>query len=1336
MADNDENVVGSASVRVTADLTDFNAGLAKAKAATQAFDTQASTGFKNVAQALEGLNQRQRQLMEGLLAANATEREAQALLGRTAEGQKLAATYAQLRAQAAKEAAQADVAGAQSAAQAAQTRLAMDRAAVEQLRTRMGLTRQMFGDETASATAAAKAQEAIAASTLAFRMRTAKQWSAAEKAAAAEVAAAAAAGERAAVKEAESTLALRRRITAQRIQEETQTARQRETLLRQTTPMYRAESQRDTTIGTANRLRDSGAISDAEHAAAIAGATAQYEKMVGAAEKAAEATGHVRTGTAGVVSEILVLGREFVRGNFSRAAGSLSILGDRLGILPALLNPVALGFIAVGTAIAGATATGVLYEEQQRRIQNIAGGAGLRSGASFSDITTEAQRSATGSGQAYSQTLDVIEAMAKAGVQGEQTRESIGALLATYARLNDEKPAKAQEDIARAMLLTRDGVKGANEALEILVKTGANYTGAQMDQIRAAAAANDILQVQNLLWQGVTRHIDDATKAGIGQANWLDKAISWWKGLGDQIGYASANFAYYTELANADPATRAKLISERAGQQRAKDQATNRLAQQGGATNDQLYATQLYLQSPAGEDEQSYQDAKQKRAAVAKAVADDQAAARASPSAAASQRLARDLQLQAAYNDTVARYVPLAQRKAEIDEKQGQLAIARRGHDAARVRQLEQEIVGLQAGTRVVSNADLAQEARGAGDRAADRVRPDRSAISETNSVAAKNADATAELALAAAYEQGRGPALIAEAQRKAVTEATRKGKAETDALRQAELNLATATAAKDAAKEIADLEAKTKAQAAYNDQVAKGEITRAQASRRAEQDVQSGNLQSIANSATGPARTALQALIARQASAADAANDQADTAELVDKVRKQQDELDAIRAKIANVGKPKGEQDIAAARLAATQDIGTHTAATALGKTFVDNAGQKAALDNALAAANANKELTKTVTDEIEKLNTLRATMGQTYQEVARYTEYQKLLDEAKQKGIPLDDAERQKLQQLAQGYAQASEQIRLLTEKQNAAKTAAQSLAETFAGGIESMLYSGEKFNQVAAQISRSLGKEALEGVLTGGGPFAGLLGTAQGSGPNSANGGLLSGLFGAALGVGGAGGQRKGQSASDALYVTVAAGASYGNDGSYAAGFGALSSMVDPALGGLAAGGGTGPGTGGAESAPQATGYQGQSPLALGVQNAMRSGATMLGNTIAGGVQSIGQFFHLFPTQPAMPPIGADMAGLFHEGTSYVGTPARMIPVNPQLFATAPRLHSGLAPDEFPAILQKGERVTSKSGQSGAGGNLTVNMHITTPDTTSFGRSSNQMVRETKRQFGRVK
>lgn len=60
------------------------------------------------------------------------------------------------------------------------------------------------------------------------------------------------------------------------------------------------------------------------------------------------------------------------------------------------------------------------------------------------------------------------------------------------------------------------------------------------------------------------------------------------------------------------------------------------------------------------------------------------------------------------------------------------------------------------------------------------------------------------------------------------------------------------------------------------------------------------------------------------------------------------------------------------------------------------------------------------------------------------------------------------------------------------------------------------------------------------------------------------------------------------------------------------------------------------------------------------------------------------------------GGGMAGSYHGGgmAGYAST-YRM--VDPAIFRLAPRLHTGLAPDEFPAILQSGEEVTSRRDRS---------------------------------------
>ncbi|MFZ5762831.1 MAG: tape measure protein [Thermodesulfobacteriota bacterium] len=71
------------------------------------------------------------------------------------------------------------------------------------------------------------------------------------------------------------------------------------------------------------------------------------------------------------------------------------------------------------------------------------------------------------------------------------------------------------------------------------------------------------------------------------------------------------------------------------------------------------------------------------------------------------------------------------------------------------------------------------------------------------------------------------------------------------------------------------------------------------------------------------------------------------------------------------------------------------------------------------------------------------------------------------------------------------------------------------------------------------------------------------------------------------------------------------------------------------------------------------------------------------------------------------GLMSVGAFHEGGVVGATTAPAMMVPPSLFVGPPRFHNGLMPDEFPAILQKGETVIPRDGFAGGGGNMTVNV-----------------------------
>lgn len=80
------------------------------------------------------------------------------------------------------------------------------------------------------------------------------------------------------------------------------------------------------------------------------------------------------------------------------------------------------------------------------------------------------------------------------------------------------------------------------------------------------------------------------------------------------------------------------------------------------------------------------------------------------------------------------------------------------------------------------------------------------------------------------------------------------------------------------------------------------------------------------------------------------------------------------------------------------------------------------------------------------------------------------------------------------------------------------------------------------------------------------------------------------------------------------------------------------------------------------------------------------------------------------------GSYTQGSYWHGGGLIGDPTASMRMLPSaLFDNAPRFHSGLAPDEFPAVLQRNERVLSADHNErfvraieGAGGGTTVNIH----------------------------
>jgi hypothetical protein len=98
-----------------------------------------------------------------------------------------------------------------------------------------------------------------------------------------------------------------------------------------------------------------------------------------------------------------------------------------------------------------------------------------------------------------------------------------------------------------------------------------------------------------------------------------------------------------------------------------------------------------------------------------------------------------------------------------------------------------------------------------------------------------------------------------------------------------------------------------------------------------------------------------------------------------------------------------------------------------------------------------------------------------------------------------------------------------------------------------------------------------------------------------------------------------------------------------------------------------------------------------------------------------------------------LGGIFPSIFHEGGVVGSGDGGIRAVSPMVFAGAPRFHSGLMPDEFAAILQRGETVFTENQTKALGGMIkgnsgkeTINVHfnISTDNPQSFNRSRGEI------------
>ena len=341
----------------------------------------------------------------------------------------------------------------------------------------------------------------------------------------------------------------------------------------------------DAAVRELNRLPPSAkAISDAmsntQSAFKATGST--FQEVAATAAKSASSM----HGSAGAIRESMVLVREAANQNWTRFAGSLSLLAQYTGALSLLMNPLAIGLIAVGTAIGGVAFAANQGAENQIKLQNA--------------LTATNQWAGLTEGQLH----------ALAGTLGTETKEGAGKARDALSELvrqgqltgpNLQLAARAALDMARAMggeasTYTKQLSALQTDTVGTTMKLQQQFhmlTATQFEHVialvKAADASGDFHKRQEAI-QTVISALDGPIQKQTENTGYLAQA---WRGVSQAIGGAVEQMMNWGRV----PDTSARLREAQAQLVVLQEQASSHSGRTAAAARAQLATQQALVAS-------------------------------------------------------------------------------------------------------------------------------------------------------------------------------------------------------------------------------------------------------------------------------------------------------------------------------------------------------------------------------------------------------------------------------------------------------------------------------------------------------------------------------------------------------------------------------------------------------------------------------------------------------------------------------------------------------------------------------------------------------------------
>ncbi|MGC1300934.1 MAG: phage tail length tape measure family protein [Caulobacteraceae bacterium] len=277
----------------------------------------------------------------------------------------------------------------------------------------------------------------------------------------------------------------------------------------------------------AQKARNQIALIDRE-IKGLGGGTAGVGALAAGTKEATVAMEGLHVGSAGVTRELIVLGREAARGNFSRMAGSATILAQRMGLLEAVLSPVGLGLAAVALVTGGVVYAAIRGAAEVRQFNNAMratnGFAALTSSA-FQEMSRHiADDTQSGVGKARATltqligtgrfTGDTLRLIADdATIMGRLTGEGTDKMLGEFEQMKDGVAKFAQEYTDHYHQLTASQFNHIAALEREGRQEEAQYEAAKDVYDYLGATAPEKLGVLEKAWRGITGAIGGAWEA-------------------------------------------------------------------------------------------------------------------------------------------------------------------------------------------------------------------------------------------------------------------------------------------------------------------------------------------------------------------------------------------------------------------------------------------------------------------------------------------------------------------------------------------------------------------------------------------------------------------------------------------------------------------------------------------------------------------------------------------------------------------------------------------------------------------------------------------------------